>query len=67
MPIKIQVKPQKTTVSSVSIGKTANLSLQQISNLEVPVNIENGYVLAYDDISGKFVFKPVPPITGGTF
>lgn len=67
MPINIQVKPRKTTVSSVSIGKTANLSLQQISNLEVPVNIEDGYVLVYDDISGKFAFKPVPPITGGTF
>lgn len=67
MPIQIQVKPQKTTVASVSVAKTANLAMQQISNVVVPNNIADGHVLTYEASSGKFVFKTVPPVTGGTF
>ena len=66
MAIQIQVKPQKTTISSVTVARTANLSLSQLNNVETQGSLD-GYVLTYEAGSGKFVMKEVPVIKGGSF
>ena len=66
MPINVNVKPQKTTISSVTVARTANLSLSQLNNVETAGSLD-GYVLTYEDGSGKFVMKEIPRIDGGSF
>jgi hypothetical protein len=66
MAIQIQVKPQKTTISSVTVARTANISLSQLNNVETQGSLD-GYVLTYEAGSGKFVMKEVPVIKGGSF
>jgi hypothetical protein len=66
MPINVNVKPQKTTISSVTVARTANLSLSQLNNVET-AGSQDGFVLTYEDGSGKFVMKEIPRIDGGSF
>ena len=66
MAIQVQVKPQKTTISSVTVARTANLCLSQIYDVET-ANTVDGHVLTYEAGSGKFVMKEVPKIQGGSF
>jgi len=64
--IKVNVKPQKTTISSVTVARTANLALQQLNNVETQGALD-GYVLTYEEGSGKYVMKEIPRIDGGSF
>ena len=66
MSIKVNVKPQKTTISSVTVARTANLSLSQLNNVETQ-DAEDGFVLTYEEGSNKFVMKEIPRIDGGSF
>jgi hypothetical protein len=66
MSIKVNVKPQKTTISSVTVARTANLSLSQLNNVETQGS-EDGFVLTYEEGSNKFVMKEIPRIDGGSF
>lgn len=66
MPINVNVKPNKTTISSVTVARTANLALQQLNNVETQ-NAQDGHVLTYEAGSNKFVMKEVPRINGGNF
>jgi len=66
MPINVNVKPQKSTISSVTVARTANLSLSQLNNVET-AGSQDGYVLTYENGSGKFVMKEIPRINGGSF
>jgi hypothetical protein len=66
MPINVNVKPQKTTISSVTVARTANLSLSQLNNVET-AGSQDGFVLTYEDGSGKFVMREIPRIDGGSF
>jgi hypothetical protein len=66
MAITVQVKPRKTTISSVTVARTANLNLAQINNIESNA-VANNHVLTYEEASGKWVNKPIDTITGGTF
>lgn len=66
MPINVNVKPQKTTISSVTVARTANLSLSQLNNVETQGS-QDGYVLTFEEGSNKFVMKEIPTINGGTF
>jgi hypothetical protein len=66
MSIKVNVKPQKTTISSVTVARTANLSLSQLNNVETQGS-EDGFVLTYEQGSNKFVMKEIPRIDGGSF
>lgn len=66
MSIKVNVKPQKSTISSVTVARTANLSLSQLNNVETQGS-EDGFVLTYEQGSNKFVMKEIPRIDGGSF
>jgi hypothetical protein len=66
MPINVNVKPQKTTISSVTVARTANLSLSQLNNVETQ-DSQDGFVLTYEEGSNKFVMKEIPVINGGSF
>jgi hypothetical protein len=66
MPINVNVKPQKTTISSVTVARTANLSLSQLNNVETQ-GTQDGYVLTYEEGSNKYVMKEIPVIQGGSF
>lgn len=66
MAIQVQVKPQKTTISSVTVARTANLNFSQLNNVETQ-GATNGQVLVYESASGKYVVKDIPILRGGTF
>ena len=66
MAIQVQVKPQKTTISSVTVARTANLNSSQLNNVETQGALD-GQVLTYEAGSGKYVIKDVPTVRGGTF
>jgi hypothetical protein len=66
MPINVNVKPQKTTISSVTVARTANLALSQLNNVETQ-GVEEGFVLTYESGSNKYVMKEIPVINGGSF
>lgn len=64
--ISVTIKPNKTTVSSVTIGPQANVSLSQLNNVDAS-DPDNNETLVYDSGVGKFVVKTLPIIQGGTF
>ena len=66
MPINVNVKPTKTTISSVTVARRANFSLSQLNNVETQGAVD-GQVLAYEAGSGKFVIKDIPKVDGGSF
>ncbi len=62
----VQIKPNKTAVTSVQIAKTPSLYLSQIADVDA-ANPDNGEVLVYDSVSQKYTVKAIPVIRGGTF
>lgn len=66
MAINVTVKPNKTTISSVTTARTANLSIRQLNDVET-TGATDGQTLVYESGSGKFVAKDTPTINGGTF
>ena len=66
MAITVQVKPRKTTISSVTVARTANLNLAQINNVDI-VSPANNHVLTYETGTERWVNKEISAISGGTF
>lgn len=66
MAITVQVKPRKTTISSVTVARTANLNLSQINNVDI-TSPANNQVLTYETGTERWVNKEIPTISGGTF
>lgn len=68
MAITVQVKPRKTTVSSVTVGGTPNIELSQLNNVEI-VQPANNEVLIYEAGSNRWLNKPIEKIdiNGGSF
>ena len=66
MAITVQVKPRKTTISSVTVARTANLNLAQINNVDI-VSPANNHVLTYETGTERWVNKEISTISGGTF
>jgi hypothetical protein len=66
MAITVQVKPRKTTISSVTVARTANLNLAQINNVDI-ITPANNQVLMYETGTERWVNKEIPTISGGSF
>jgi hypothetical protein len=66
MAITVQVKPRKTTISSVTLGGTPNLDLEQLKNVDI-VTPANNQILIYETQSGIWLNKTLPIVSGGTF
>jgi hypothetical protein len=66
MAITVQVKPRKTTISSVTVARTANLNLTQLNNVDITTPANNE-VLVYESATGIWVNKTIAQITGGSF
>lgn len=66
MAITVQVKPRKSTISSVTVARTANLNLAQINNVDIS-SPANNQVLTYETGTDRWVNKDIPTISGGTF
>jgi hypothetical protein len=66
MAITVQVKPRKTTVSSVTVGGTPNIELSQLKNVDI-VSPANNQILIYETQSGIWLNKVLPIVSGGTF
>jgi hypothetical protein len=64
--ISVTIKPTKSTVSSVTIGPQANVSLGQLTNI-VATDPADGQTLVYDAGTGKYTVKSLNKISGGTF
>jgi hypothetical protein len=64
--LTIQIKPNKTAVTSVQIAKTPSLYLSQIVDV-LADGPEDGETLVYDSITAKYTIKTLPVIRGGTF
>jgi len=64
----VTIKPSKTTVASVVVAPSANISLGQLSNVDV-ANIANGQALIYNSANGKYEGGSVSAnaVYGGTF
>ena len=66
----VTIKPSKTTVASVVVAPSANISLGQLNNVDV-ANISNGQALIYSSANGKYeggsVSATVTQLTGGRF
>lgn len=56
--IKVTVKQQKTTVSSINIGPKLDVSLGQITNVDAS-DPDEGEALIYDSELNKYVIKPI--------
>lgn len=66
MAITVQVKPRKTTISSVTVARTANLNLAQINNVDI-ISPANNEVLMYESGTERWVNKEITAISGGSF
>ncbi len=62
----VQIKPNKTAVTSVQITKVPSLTLGQLTDVDAS-GTENGETLVYDSVSQKYVVTAIPVIRGGTF
>jgi len=62
----VQIKPNKTAVTSVQIAKAPSLYLSQIVDV-LADGPEDGETLVYDSITQKYTVKALPVIRGGTF
>jgi hypothetical protein len=62
----VQIKPNKTAVTSVQIVKTPALYLSQIADVDAG-DPDNGEVLVYDSVTQRYVIQAIPVIRGGTF
>ena len=66
----VSVKPANKTSTSVSVAPSSNISLGQLTNIDV-ANVSNGQSLVFSSITGKFeartVSAEVTNIIGGSF
>jgi len=62
----VQIKPNKTAVTSVQIAKTPSIYLSQIADVDA-ADPDNGEVLVYDSLTQKYTIKALPVLRGGTF
>ena len=62
----VQIKPNKTAVTSVQIAKTPAIYLSQIADVDAG-NPDDGEVLVYDSLTQKYTIKTLPVVRGGTF
>ena len=66
----VSVKPANKTSASVSVAPSSNISLGQLTNIDV-ANVSNGQSLVFSSITGKFeartVSAEVTNIIGGSF
>jgi hypothetical protein len=62
----VQIKPKKTTVTSVEITKTPSISLNQIVNVDATTP-DDGETLVYDSTSQTYIVKTLPVVKGGQF
>jgi hypothetical protein len=67
----VTIKPSKTSIASVVVAPSANISLGQLKDLDV-ANIANGQALVYNSANGKFEGSTistgaVTQLTGGKF
>lgn len=70
----VSLKPASKTFATVSVSPSANISLGQLTNVDV-AGAENNEVLIFDQANNKFVAAPytvdantnIAGINGGTF
>lgn len=66
----VTIKPSKTTVASVVVAPSSNISLGSLTNVDI-ADVANGEALIYNSANGKFeggtVTSTVTSIVGGTF
>jgi len=66
----VSVKSSKTTVASVVVAPSSNISLGSLTNVDV-ANVGDGQGLVYSTANGKFESKSitatVTQLTGGRF
>ena len=68
----VTIKPSKTTVASVVVAPSSNISLGTLTNVDV-ANVADGQGLVYSSANGKFEGKTiiattvVTSIVGGSF
>lgn len=62
----VQIKPNKTAVTSVQITKVPSLTLGQLTDVDAS-GTENGETLVYDSLTQKYTVKAIPVIRGGIF
>jgi hypothetical protein len=71
--LKVYIKPQKSVVSTISVGGRPRVTLGQILNVDA-TDPDNGETLVYDAVSNKYVVKEITVtsnniinVAGGTF
>jgi hypothetical protein len=66
----VTIKPSKSTVASVVVAPSSNISLGQLTNVDV-ANVADGQGLIYSTANGKFesgaITATVTQLTGGRF
>jgi len=67
----VTIRPSKTTVASVIVAPSSNISLGTLTNVDV-ANVADGQGLIYSTANGKFEGKTitataVTSIVGGSF
>ena len=66
----VTIKPSKSTVASVVVAPSSNISLGSLTNVDI-ADVANGEALIYNSANGKFeggtVTSTVTSIVGGTF
>ena len=70
----VSLKPANKTVASVSVGPSSNISLGDLTNVNI-AGAENNEVLVFDQANNTFVVAPytvdantnIAGINGGTF
>jgi hypothetical protein len=66
----VTIKPSKTTVASVVVAPSSNISLGSLTNVDI-ADVADGEALIYNSANGKFeggtVTSTVTSIVGGTF
>jgi hypothetical protein len=68
----VTIKPSKTTVASVVVAPSSNISLGSLTNVDV-ANVADGQGLVFSSANGKFEGKTitaevtVTSIVGGSF
>jgi cytosine/adenosine deaminase-related metal-dependent hydrolase len=66
----VTIRPSKTTVASVVVAPSSNISLGSLTNVDI-ADVANGEALIYNSANGKFeggtVTSVVTSIVGGSF
>jgi len=62
----VTIKPNKTSVSGVTIAPQSSVSLGNLTNVDA-TNPNDGETIVYDAAQGQYVVKAIPTIVGGSF